>query len=72
MNHHQDQHPVMTVGEPQLLTPIDVAAMLRIETDTLAAWRYTKRYPLKFVKVGRSVRYHMTDVMAFIYSRTSK
>jgi hypothetical protein len=49
-----------------LLTPEQTAAMLMVRTDTLAVWRSTKRYDLPYVKVGRLVRYKLTDIEAFL------
>ncbi len=40
--------------------------MLMVRTDTLAVWRSTKRYDLPYVKVGRLVRYKLTDIEAFL------
>ncbi len=33
---------------------------------TLAVWACTKRYDLKFIKIGRSVRYRKSDLDAFL------
>ena len=52
-----------------LLTPQDVADRLGVSTTTLATWRCTKRYPLTYVKIGRLVRYRVTDVDAFEVAR---
>lgn len=54
----------------KLLTEDQTAEMLAIQSQTLSVWRTTKRYDLPYVKVGRSVRYRLSDVMAFIESRT--
>ncbi len=53
----------------KLLTPKEVSAMLGVATKTLATWRYTKRYPLSYVKVGRRVLYKNEDVQNFIENR---
>lgn len=54
-----------------LLTPIEVSALLGVTVDTLSVWRCTHRYPaLKYIKVGRSIRYRSEDVENFINSRT--
>ena len=37
--------------------PRVVAAALGISTQTLANWRCTRRNPLPFVRIGRSIRY---------------
>jgi len=58
-----------TLKPDQLLTPQDVAARLSVSTTTLSTWRCTKRYPLPYVKVGRLVRYRLTDVEDFELAR---
>lgn len=54
----------------KLLSPRETAEILGTTPGVLSVWRTTKRYPLAFVKVGRSVRYRIEDVQAFINSRT--
>lgn len=54
----------------KLLTPKEVSEMLRVGVETLNVWRATKRYPLKYVKIGRNVLYKLDDVLAYIDSRT--
>jgi len=56
----------MPIALEPLLTPDEAAAILRVSTGTLAVWRCTQRYPLRFIKIGRSVRYRRADVDAFI------
>lgn len=53
----------------KLLTPHEAAEMLQVKESTLRIWRYTKRYPLPYIKTGRLVRYKESDVRAFIESR---
>jgi excisionase family DNA binding protein len=48
----------------------EAAEILGVTPGTLSVWRCTRRYPLPYVKVGRSVRYRMADLEAFIESRT--
>ncbi len=43
---------------------------LDLAPGTLSVWRCTRRYPLPYVKIGRAVRYRMSDLEAFIASRT--
>lgn len=52
------------------MTPIQVAEALSVTTGTLASWRCTGRYPLPFIKVGRSVHYRGKDVKDFLKKRT--
>lgn len=47
-----------------------VAEILGVSPGTLRVWRSTGRYNLRFVKVGRHVRYRREDVESFINSRT--
>lgn len=49
----------------------DVAAeILGVTCGTLQVWRCTKRYPLPYVKVGRLVRYRISDLNDFLKLRT--
>jgi hypothetical protein len=50
----------------QLLTPKDTAKLLGVQVETLSVWRCTKRYPLKFIKVGSRIRYRLADIEEFI------
>lgn len=60
----------MTNTENTLLTRTEAAAFLGISKGTLEVWACTKRYPLPYVKVGRLVKYRLTDLQAFIEART--
>jgi len=54
----------------QLLTTRQTAAMLQYKENTLCQWRTNPDRPkdLPFVKQGRSVRYRLSDIQAFINS----
>jgi excisionase family DNA binding protein len=52
------------------VAPSDAAKYLGVSEQTLAIWRCTKRYPLNYIKVGRLVRYRVTDLDAFLEQRT--
>ena len=52
--------------DDKLLTPPEVAKILGVKLNTLAVWRSTGRYPLPFRKVGRRVRYYLSDVNHFL------
>jgi hypothetical protein len=45
------------------------ADVLGIAHGTLPVWRATKRYDLPYVKIGRRVKYRMSDLLRFIESR---
>ncbi len=53
-----------------LLTPNEAATLLGISPATLAVWRCTKRYHLRYVKVGKNVKYPADAIAAFIAERT--
>ncbi len=53
-----------------LLSPQEVAKHLGTNVGTLSVWRSTKRYELKYVKVGRLVKYRPADVQEFLRNRT--
>jgi len=51
----------------------EVEEKLQLANGTLAVWRSKKRYPeLRYVKVGRSVRYPRSVVERFLAERMSK
>jgi hypothetical protein len=49
-----------------LLSREETAAFLGIQVNTLAVWALHQRYPLPYVKVGRRVKYRLSDVLSFI------
>ena len=55
---------------PFLLTPQEASVYLGVSVQTLAIWRCNKRYNLKYVKVGRNVRYSVDDLKSFLNART--
>jgi predicted DNA-binding transcriptional regulator AlpA len=60
-----------TATHPSALVDEKVAAeILGITAGTLSVWRCTRRYPLPYVKVGRAVRYRLSDLEAYMQSRT--
>lgn len=46
------------------------AIYLGVAPNSLAVWRTTKRYALPYIKVGRLVKYRISDLDAFLESRT--
>lgn len=53
-----------------LLDEKQAASVLNVKPGTLSVWRSTGRYSIPFVKVGRSVRYRLSDLNAWLESRT--
>ena len=60
----------MQNGLSKLLTRTEAAEYLGVRAQTLATWHVTGRYHLPVVKVGRSVRYRLADLEAWLASRT--
>jgi len=64
------------LGCNQLNPPVQVddkqaADALGVKRNTLAVWRSTGRYNLPFLKVGRLVKYRVSDLAEFMASRTA-
>ena len=54
----------------KLLTRKQAAEILGVKEGTLAVWLSTKRYPLKYKKIGSCVRYLESDLYEFIEQNT--
>jgi excisionase family DNA binding protein len=54
----------------QLLNTKEAAQVLAVTKGTLEVWRSTRRYPLRYVKVGRKVMYRTADLEKFLADRT--
>ncbi|WP_221620952.1 helix-turn-helix domain-containing protein [Ralstonia sp. SET104] len=52
--------------QDRLFTRQEAAAYIGVQSNTLATWACTQRYDLRYVKVGRNVRYRKQDLDAFI------
>ncbi|MDZ4784250.1 MAG: helix-turn-helix domain-containing protein [Planctomycetia bacterium] len=61
---------MLAVDIPALLDTEQVAHILDVKPATLVAWRHHRRYPLRFTRVGRNIRYRREDVLAFLEART--
>lgn len=59
------------IHNPQLplLTPREAANYLGVSVQTLATWRSTGRYSLIYVRMGRHIRYRITDLNDFVQRR---
>ncbi len=53
-----------------LLTRKQAAELLNCKENTLAIWKCTKRYSLPCIKIGKNVRYKLSDLLAFIEKNT--
>jgi predicted DNA-binding transcriptional regulator AlpA len=66
--------PVSLNAEPRvpvedlLLTPEEVAVLLKVRVELLYKWRYAGEGPPSF-KVGRYVRYRSADVLTWLDSQ---
>lgn len=55
----------------KLLSRKEAARYLGCTTGTLAIWKCTKRYSLPYVRIGRNIRYKLSDLMNFIENNTT-
>ncbi len=58
--------PRPVVNHNSLLTPEEAARYLQLQPQTLARWRSTKKYPLVHIKIGKNIRYRLSDLDLFI------
>jgi hypothetical protein len=58
-----------TTSPEPLLNRKSAARYLNVAPGTLAVWDCTKRYDLKPIKVGRSVKYRKSDLDKFLEER---
>lgn len=61
----------MILASP-LLDEAQAAQHLDVSPGTLSVWRSTGRYQLPFLKVGRKVRYRLSDLDEWLETRTRK
>ena len=54
-----------------LVNDQDAADILGVSKGTLQVWRSTGRYNIPYIKIGRNVRYRVSDLMKWLDSRTS-
>ena len=54
----------------QLLNRKEAADYLGIKEHTLCVWASESRYDLRYVKVGRLVKYRLSDLAAFVARNT--
>ncbi len=58
-------NPPVSVDDKQ------AADVLDLKPTTLAVWRSTGRYNLPYLKVGRLVKYRLSDLAEFLARRTA-
>lgn len=59
----------MTTQNPQFYNRVEAAEYLGVKPHTLDVWACTKRYDLKYIKVGRLVKYKKEHLDEFLSSR---
>ncbi len=60
--------PALTFNDDVLATPDEAAKLIKINASTLQKWRSTGENSIPFVKIGRSVRYRVSDLKAYVDS----
>lgn len=61
---------MITHNSSSRLTRKEAAEYLGVKPGTLDVWACTGRYHLKYIKVGRLVRYRKEDLDEFLDKRT--
>lgn len=56
----------------KLLNSQEASQYLGVTRDILAVWRTTRRYELPYIKVGRLVKYRLSDLDNWLNQRTKK
>ena len=56
--------------KPELLDNGPAAEYVGIEPHTLEIWRCTGRYKIRFIRVGRRIKYRRADLDDWLESRT--
>jgi predicted DNA-binding transcriptional regulator AlpA len=68
--------PTIPPPADPLLPPVVAAQYLGMKEQTLAVWRMARRKrkspppPLPFIRLGRQVRYRLSDLQAFLAAET--
>ena len=57
-------------SEDRIISPEECANLLGNSEATLASWRCTGRYGLPYLKIGRHVKYRLSEVMAWLDTRS--
>ena len=52
-----------------LMTPRDAAVYIGVKINTLAVWRMTNRYGLRYLKLGKAIRYRKDDLDEWLASK---
>ncbi len=60
------QKAALSFNDDVLATPEEASALIKINAGTLQKWRSTGENNIPFVKIGRSVRYRVTDLKAYV------
>lgn len=50
----------------RLVGETEASRLLGVKPSTLRKWRWSGRGPIRFIRVGRSVRYALCDIRAFV------
>lgn len=56
----------LSFNDDVLATPEEAAQLIKIAESTLQKWRSTGENNIPFVKIGRSVRYKVSDLKAYV------
>ena len=53
-----------------VMTPRDAAVYIGVKINTLAVWRMTNKYGLRYLKLGKAIRYRKEDLDEWLASKS--
>jgi excisionase family DNA binding protein len=56
----------MNIEKPVFLTEVEAADYLGVAPITLNTWRWQKKKSLKYIKLGKYIKYRKADLDAFL------
>lgn len=66
LNFNNNKRTIMNINLDKLLSRKEASEFLGCKENTLAVWAINQRYNLPFYKVGRLVKYKLSDLENFI------
>jgi excisionase family DNA binding protein len=56
----------LTFNDDVLAMPEEAAELLKVGLNTLQKWRSTGEHNIPYIKIGRCVRYRVSDLKAYV------
>jgi hypothetical protein len=66
MQNKSIENKPLFLDQEKMLSRKEAAAFLGLKENTLAVWASTKRYRIPMFKIGKYIRYKISDLQQFI------